>query len=135
MDHHMNANEISRPVLEGMERDFLLNKTYLVVYKECGYMFLLCMKRSSSTQDVYNEIHEIYPEYQYNRLVFMDRNNATHYLPNVKGVNFFEWCVERRLASCTSKELKMAYQCTIENSYHNHNSNNNINHNINHNIG
>jgi hypothetical protein len=116
---------INNNVLQGLERDFLLNKVYLIVRKECGYMFLLCMKRNATTQDVYNEIQEIYPEYHYNRLLFKDRNNSIHYMPNTKNINFFEWCIGLRLPSCTDKDQKMSYMCTIENTGHIH-SNTNI---------
>jgi hypothetical protein len=120
--------DIPRNVLEGLERDFLLNRVYVILRKSCGYMVLLCMSRKSSTQDVYNELHDLWPEYETNRLIFTNRNNDKLYLPNLKHLSFYDWCIQNKLPSCTNKDIKMTYMCTIENSNHSHNlSNNEIN--------
>lgn len=113
--------DITRNVLEGLEHDYLRNKTYVILQKGCGYMTLICMNRNSSAQDVYNELHELWPEYETNRLIFTDRNNTQLYLPNLKNLNFYDWCNRNKLPSCTKPDVKMAYLCSIENSHHNHN--------------
>ena len=66
-------NEIN---IDEMTNTFLLSSIKIIVEKECGYSFLICLNEFSTIIDLYRYVEQFYQHVDENKVLYEDKERA-----------------------------------------------------------